>query len=68
MSGPRSGAAAPPPARPPEWFDAQYNNRARVADAPQILATWADRSAAARAALACELDVACGPDPGERLD
>jgi len=61
-------ATATPALRSPEWHDAQYNNRARVADAPQILATWADRSAAARAALACELDIAYGPDPGERLD
>jgi arylformamidase len=54
--------------RSPQWHDAQYDNRARVADALQILALWADRSAAARAALACRLDIAYGPDPGERLD
>ena len=51
-----------------DWFDAQYNNRARVPEHLQILAEWAERSAAARAALPAALDIAYGPDPGERLD
>jgi arylformamidase len=68
MSGPRSGAAVRPPARPPEWFDAQYNNRARVPEHLEILREWADRSAAARAALPAALDLAYGADPAERLD
>ncbi len=61
-------AAAAAAARPPEWFDAQYNNRARIPEHLEILREWAERSAAARAALAGTLDIACGPAPGERLD
>ena len=61
-----SGSAAP--AHPPEWFDAQYNNRARIPEHLEILREWADRSAAARAALPGTLDIAYGSDPGERLD
>ena len=50
------------------WLDAQYNNRARVAAAPDILAGWARRSALARASLRCTLDVPYGSEPGETLD
>jgi len=60
--------AATPGQPSPEWFDAQYNNRARVPEHLQILREWADRSAAARAALPATLDIAYGSDPGERLD
>jgi len=63
---PPSGATPPHPS--PEWFDAQYNNRAPIPDHLQILAEWADRSAAARATLPARLDIAYGSDPGERLD
>jgi arylformamidase len=52
----------------PEWFDAQYNNRARIPGHPEILRQWSDRSAEARASLACVLDLAYGDDPSERLD
>lgn len=56
------------PRHAPEWFDAQYNNRARIPEHLEILREWAERSAAARAALPCRLDIAYGSDPGERLD
>ena len=66
MSATASATAAP--AQPPEWFDAQYNNRARIPEHLQILQEWADRSAAARQALPATLDIAYGSDPAERLD
>ena len=50
------------------WFDAQYNNRARIPDHPAILARWASTSAVVRARLRCELDVPYGDAPSERLD
>ncbi len=50
------------------WFDAQYNNRARVTDAVEILAAWADASALARSRVACVLDLRYGSEPGETLD
>ncbi len=52
----------------PEWYDAQYNNRARIPEHPEILRAWADRSVGARASLRCMLDLAYGADPSERLD
>ncbi|MGZ5267046.1 MAG: alpha/beta hydrolase, partial [Caldimonas sp.] len=54
--------------RTPEWFDAQYNNRARIPEHPEILRQWSERSAEARASLACVLDLAYGHAPSERLD
>ena len=65
---PPSAVAATPPQPSPQWFDAQYNNRAHIPEHLQILAEWADRSAAARATLPARLDIAYGSDPGERLD
>jgi arylformamidase len=50
------------------WLSAQYNNRARVPEAPALLARWAADSARARQAMAGELDVPYGPLPSERLD
>jgi arylformamidase len=50
------------------WFEAQYNNRARVTDAPGILVRWAQASELARSRMTCVLDVAYGDDPGETLD
>lgn len=50
------------------WFDAQYNNRARVPDVPAILARWAQASALARDRMTCVLDEAYGTGPGETLD
>jgi arylformamidase len=52
----------------PAWLDAQYNNRARVPEAVQILARWAASSAAVRERLPHAADVAYGPEPGDRLD
>jgi acetyl esterase/lipase len=62
---PLGTSTAPPPAA---WFDAQYNNRARIPEHLAILQQWSDRSAAARAGLACRLDLAYGSDASERLD
>ncbi len=50
------------------WFDAQYNNRARVPEAPALLARWAEASALARSRMTCALDQAYGDEPGETLD
>ena len=50
------------------WFEAQYNNRARVSDTPEILARWAQASALARSRMTCELDMPYGDEPGESLD
>ena len=52
----------------PDWLDAQYNNRARVSEHPQILARWADASALARERSLGHYDIAYGVDPSERLD
>ena len=50
------------------WLEAQYNNRARIPEHPQIFARWAHASAQVRAQLACELDLPYGPTAGQRLD
>jgi arylformamidase len=52
----------------PEWLDAQYNNRARIPDHPQIFARWANASALARQQAPCQLDVPYGDGAGETLD
>jgi arylformamidase len=52
----------------PAWLDAQYNNRARIPEHPQILQRWADASALAREKSLCLLDVPYGAAPAERLD
>jgi arylformamidase len=52
----------------PQWLDAQYNNRARVAGHARFLERWASSSAQARAELPCQLDLRYGTQPGERLD
>ncbi|HNK19115.1 MAG TPA: alpha/beta hydrolase, partial [Piscinibacter sp.] len=54
--------------RDPAWLDAQYNNRARVAEAPRILERWAQASALAREQSDCVLDVPYGDAPSETLD
>lgn len=51
-----------------EWLDAQYNNRALVADSARILASWTEASALVRAQSACALDIAYGGGPRQRLD
>ena len=40
-----------------EWLNAQYNNRARVANYAEYLEQWASRSQAARHSIACHLDI-----------
>lgn len=53
----------------PAWLDAQYNNRARVPEALDILARWAKASALARdGSPAKRLDLRYGDGPGETLD
>jgi arylformamidase len=53
----------------PAWLDAQYNNRARVADAQTVLAKWAEASALARAGSPHKvLDLPYGDSAAETLD
>jgi arylformamidase len=53
----------------PAWLDAQYNNRARVADSAAQLAKWAEASALARERSANKaLDLRYGDGPNETLD
>lgn len=57
-----------PPAQSAEWYDRMYNNRALVPDHADYFARWDSRSRAARASMACELDVPYGEGPMETLD
>lgn len=50
------------------WYDAQYNNRARIPEHPEIFRRWAEASQAARAGSDAALDQAYGALPAERLD
>jgi arylformamidase len=52
----------------PAWLDAQYNNRARIPEHPQIFARWAESSKLARERLKSTLDIRYGDQPGETLD
>lgn len=53
----------------PAWLNAQYDNRRRVAEAPQILQRWAEASALARAnAPQAQLDIRYGQGLNETLD
>lgn len=52
----------------PAWLDAQYNNRARVAEHPQIVARWAEASALSREKASRRLDLRYGDGPNETLD
>jgi arylformamidase len=53
----------------PAWLDAQYNNRARVADSAAQLAGWAEASKRAREGSPRKLlDIAYGDGPSETLD
>ena len=61
-------AAASTPSPAPEWFDAQYNNRARIPEHPSILKYWADASAQALQRPGWIRDLAYGDDESERLD
>ena len=52
----------------PAWFDAQYDNRARIPDHGTIFEAWRRASELTREQSACRLDIAYGDGPGERLD
>ncbi len=52
----------------PAWLDAQYNNRALVADHADVLARWAAASALVRQSSPCVLDVPYGDGGNETLD
>lgn len=51
-----------------QWYDRQYNNRARVPEAPELLSRWSGASSLARGQQACVLDLSYGSNPGETLD
>jgi arylformamidase len=52
----------------PQWLDAQYNNRARIPDHPELFARWRQASVSARSGLRSRLDVAYGAEPAQTLD
>jgi arylformamidase len=53
----------------PAWLDAQYNNRARVADSAALLSKWAEASALAREGSPRKvLDLRYGDGTAETLD
>jgi arylformamidase len=52
----------------PAWYDAQYNNRARVADYARYLDRWSQASALSRERLSRRLDLRYGDGPNETLD
>ena len=52
----------------PVWLDAQYNNRARIAEHAQIFERWAQASARVRQRHPAHLDLRYGDDGGETLD
>lgn len=56
------------PRKPPVWFDAQYNNRARVPESAETLAHWAEASALVRERASCRLDLRYGPGDKQTLD
>src|SRR4051812_50183211 len=45
-----------------------YNNRELVPDHAQYFARWQQSSAQARSRMSCQLDLAYGSMPGEKLD
>ncbi|MFZ4651233.1 MAG: alpha/beta hydrolase [Rubrivivax sp.] len=50
------------------WYEAQYNNRARVPGFAAIVEGWRTRSQQARDTQPCVLDVPYGSGPGQTLD
>jgi arylformamidase len=56
------------PRRSTAWFEAQYNNRQRVADSAETLARWAQASVMVRERARCQLDLRYGPAPRQTLD
>src|SRR6218665_1629309 len=59
---------APMTRRTPAWFDAQYDNRARVPGSAAQIERWARASQLVREQSPCVLDLAYGDAPSERLD
>lgn len=53
---------------PPTWFDAQYNNRARIPEHPAILAHWSEASVRARQRHDDMVERAYGGGSRERID
>jgi arylformamidase len=51
-----------------DFVEREYNNRALVPDHPAYFQRWEKDSAFVRETLACELDLAYGPDPRHRID
>lgn len=54
--------------RTPQWYDSQYNNRARIPEHAEIFERWTRASELTREKSACEIDVAYGDAPSEKLD
>jgi arylformamidase len=54
--------------RDPAWLDAQYNNRARIPEHPQIFERQAEASALVRERASRRLDLRYGDGPNELLD
>jgi len=52
----------------PQWLDIMYNNRELVPDFPRYVEGWVQRSANARRASDCQLDLPYGLGVGETLD
>ena len=52
----------------PEFVEREYNNRALVPEHPAYFERWQRDSKFVRASLACELDIAYGPDSRHRID
>ena len=52
----------------PAWLDAQYNNRQRVPDHPQVIARWAAASLHVRTQARAEIGVPYGSSDSEKLD
>lgn len=52
----------------PRWLGAQYDNRARVPEHPEIFRRWAQASALVRGAAPCALDLRYGEGEGATLD
>lgn len=50
------------------WLDAQYNNRARIPEHPQIFERWREASALSRQKSLCLLDLPYGATAAETLD
>jgi arylformamidase len=51
-----------------QWLDRMYNNRALVPEHQKHFDLWASSSATLRGQFECELDIAYGRSPGEKLD